>query len=163
MRETPATVSAWAEETFGPVGSNFSVACRANREMSELLSAAAGRGTKTSIAEEAADVVIVLWRLVARNNLKPIPVTIELPHGLQSGLASINGRLACLISILATDDCPQFLDVEVSCILERFQAFAMLNHFDLQEHIDRKMLKNRQRRWVLDGNGHGSHVKEPVG
>jgi len=38
-KETQETISQWAEETFGPVGSNASVAARANQEMSELLRA----------------------------------------------------------------------------------------------------------------------------
>jgi hypothetical protein len=97
--ETQKTISKWAEETFGPVGSNASVAARANQEMSELLRSLAGDDSNPKAIEEAADVVICLYRLVER----------------------MGG--------------------------------------DLLAEIDRKMQVNLTRKWELDGDGHGRHVK----
>ena len=66
-RETQASISAWAEATFGPVGSNARVAARANEEMAELLRALTIDDTNFVAAiEEAADVFIVLYRLAER-------------------------------------------------------------------------------------------------
>ena len=64
--ETQASISLWAEETFGPAGSNVRVAARANEEMAELLRALAVDDADPKAGEEVADIVIVLYRLAAR-------------------------------------------------------------------------------------------------
>lgn len=66
MTETQETVSAWITETFGSAGSNLRVAIRANEEMSELLRDLANDDAHPKAAEEAADVVIILYRLFTR-------------------------------------------------------------------------------------------------
>jgi len=66
--ETQDTVSRWADETFGSGGSNASVAARANIEMAELLMALTNDDNDPKAIEEVADIVIVLYRLVARAN-----------------------------------------------------------------------------------------------
>lgn len=63
---TQETISRWAEETFGPAGSNASVAARANREMSELIQKLAANDAHPEAAAEVADVLIVLYRLATR-------------------------------------------------------------------------------------------------
>jgi MazG-like family len=98
--ETQATISAWAESTFGPSGSNARAIARANREMAELLEHVTADDRHPEAAEEIADIVIVLSRVMTRLGV------------------------------------------------------------DLQDEIDRKMAKNRARKWKLDGTGHGYHVKE---
>lgn len=100
IHETPASISSWAEKTFGPTGSNMSTAVRANKEMSELLSALTLSDNHPKMGEEIADIIIVLWRLAHRNNI------------------------------------------------------------DIQNVIDWKMSKNRDREWILDGNGHGQHAEK---
>ena len=64
--ETQETISAWAEETFGPAGSNLRVAARANEEMAELLRHLSSDPAHPKAPEEAADVVIYLDLLCAR-------------------------------------------------------------------------------------------------
>jgi NTP pyrophosphatase (non-canonical NTP hydrolase) len=98
--ETQASISRWAEETFGPAGSNARAVARANREMAELLEHVTADDRHPEAAEEIADVVIVLYRVATRLGV------------------------------------------------------------DLQGEIDRKMAKNRARRWRLDGTGHGYHVED---
>ena len=98
--ETQATISAWAEATFGPSGSNARAIARANREMAELLEHVTADDRHPEAAEEIADIVIVLSRVMTRLGV------------------------------------------------------------DLQAEIDRKMVKNRARKWRLDGTGHGYHVKD---
>ena len=63
MFETQATISLWAEETFGPVSSNARVAARANEEMSELLRILTIDDESLEALGEIADVFIVLYRL----------------------------------------------------------------------------------------------------
>lgn len=64
--ETQRTISDWADETFGPAGSNARVAARANEEMAELLRALTADDEHPKAAEEVADVVIILARLATR-------------------------------------------------------------------------------------------------
>lgn len=59
-------VNNWCEETFGPVISNLSVGVRANEEMSELLTCLNSDDYDAKAIEESADIVICLYRLVAR-------------------------------------------------------------------------------------------------
>ncbi|SOD42303.1 MazG-like family protein [Nitrosovibrio sp. Nv4] len=65
--ETQESISAWAEHVFGPAGSNARTVGRANEEMAELIRAATSDRPIHELVEEAADVVIVLYRLAARN------------------------------------------------------------------------------------------------
>lgn len=68
--ETQASISAWAETTFGPSSSNLRGAVRANEEMSELLKVLAKDDTNTEDAgKEIADIFIVLYRLATRMKL----------------------------------------------------------------------------------------------
>jgi NTP pyrophosphatase (non-canonical NTP hydrolase) len=66
MTENQKTVSKWAEETFGPASSNARVAARANEEMAELLRCLTNDDSHPKAIEEAADVVIILYRLADR-------------------------------------------------------------------------------------------------
>ena len=64
--ETAQSISRWAEETFGPVKSNYQIAVRANLEMAELLKELASDDSAYNTLEEIADIVIVLARIVDR-------------------------------------------------------------------------------------------------
>jgi NTP pyrophosphatase (non-canonical NTP hydrolase) len=67
MAESQHSISEWAEETFGPSGSDVRVAARANEEMAELLRACCMDDVSAEKKrEEIADVVIVLCRLMTR-------------------------------------------------------------------------------------------------
>ncbi len=98
--ENQQTVCEWVEATFGPVASNARIVSRANEEMAELVKDVSIDDRHANLVEEAADIVIVLYRLA-----------------------------------------------------ERMGA-------DLLEEVDRKMAKNRARRFVSDGSGCGYPVKE---
>ena len=64
MKETQQSICAWTEETFGPAPSQARIAARANEEMAELLRLVTSNAYDPhEAAEEAADVVIVLYRL----------------------------------------------------------------------------------------------------
>jgi len=64
MKETTQSVADWADEVFGAAPDAARIAARANEEMAELLRAATSGKDGAALAEEAADVVIVLMRLV---------------------------------------------------------------------------------------------------
>lgn len=63
MADRQAEIAAWADETFGPAPSKARIAARANEEMAELLRHTTADGDPAAITEEAADVVIILFRL----------------------------------------------------------------------------------------------------
>ena len=65
-RWTQGDIARWADKTFGPSTSNVRIAARANEEMAELLWALTCDDNAPKAVEEAADVVIVLYRLVER-------------------------------------------------------------------------------------------------
>jgi NTP pyrophosphatase (non-canonical NTP hydrolase) len=62
-RETSASIAQWGAETFGEVG-DFAVLIRRARAEFEELDAAVRAGDADEIGREAADVVILLHRLV---------------------------------------------------------------------------------------------------
>lgn len=66
MAENQRSISNWANETFGPAGSNARVAARANEELAELLRALTADDEHPKAAEEVADTVIILYRLATR-------------------------------------------------------------------------------------------------
>ena len=68
MLWTPTRISDWADRTFGRSDTNIRIAVRANEEMSELLRALSTDDHHPKAAEEAADVFIVLYRLVRNLN-----------------------------------------------------------------------------------------------
>lgn len=65
-KETQESISQWAEETFGLLGSNLRVALRMNNEMAELLDKLAKNDNDVNAIEEAADIIIVAMRLFDR-------------------------------------------------------------------------------------------------
>tara|TARA_R110002096_G_scaffold308305_2_gene502917 strand:- start:202 stop:516 length:315 start_codon:yes stop_codon:yes gene_type:complete len=66
--ETQKSVTQWAEETFGPARDHTVLVTRAMTEMQELLEAVAD-GNTPEIGKEAADVTMLLWRLMELNGL----------------------------------------------------------------------------------------------
>jgi len=69
MMENQRTISEWAEQTFGSVGSNSSVAARVNKEMAELIMELAKDDDSPKMGEEIADVIICIMRLADRNGI----------------------------------------------------------------------------------------------
>ena len=66
MIEDQESISAWADQTFGPASSNARVAARANEGMAELLRALIADDNHAKAAEKVANGVIVLCRLMTR-------------------------------------------------------------------------------------------------
>lgn len=66
--ETQKSVATWAEQTFGPAHDQTVLVRRAQVELEELLEATE-RGDKAEIGKEAADIAILLFRLMELNGL----------------------------------------------------------------------------------------------
>lgn len=68
-------------------------------------------------------------------------------------------EMAELVTGLLADDRDPAAPVEAAdviiVLMRLFERFGT----DWQTEVNKKMAINRARRWVLDGNGHGSHVK----
>ena len=62
MSETQATISAWGEETFGPVTSPSVLIDRARLEFDELAEAV-GERDSDAVGHEIADILILLYRV----------------------------------------------------------------------------------------------------
>jgi hypothetical protein len=71
VNETMRSVQEWADQTFGPASVGTQIH-RASKEMEELLWALTHNEPEEKIAFEAADVVIVLYRLIAQLNPEAI-------------------------------------------------------------------------------------------
>lgn len=100
IEETPATILAWAEATFGRAPYNLKIARRAEDEMRELCEALDSDDDHPSMGSEIADVFIVLSQLAERNGI------------------------------------------------------------DIQDEVNKKMAKNRNRVWATDGAGCGQHIDD---
>lgn len=167
MSETQKTISDWASETFGPVGSHLRVAARANEEMAELLRALTTGAPMDKVASEVADVMIVLFRLAERlgcdveQELTGVDQMPWLHHALPIRCAtSANAYMSDMLVALSAQGVgdPEF--AKQSLIL----IFAALHHlaeggFSIPEAVEAKMKINRARVWKLDGSGHGYHVR----
>ncbi len=66
--ETQKSIASWAEETFGPVAHHSVLVDRAIAEMAEL-SDAVRKNNPDDIGKEAADVAILLHRILELNGL----------------------------------------------------------------------------------------------
>lgn len=63
MTEDQKSICDWAEKAFGPVTSLATLAARAVEEMTELQDAVQARDV-TEIGREAADIVVLLYRIM---------------------------------------------------------------------------------------------------
>lgn len=69
MKETTASIAAWADATFGEVSSNMSIWQRADKEFQELRKKLEENDQHPDAPEEVADVIIVLQRILANYDL----------------------------------------------------------------------------------------------
>ncbi|MEO1702608.1 MAG: dATP/dGTP pyrophosphohydrolase domain-containing protein [Pseudomonadota bacterium] len=63
-RETSASIAQWAERAFGPASDLTALVTRAEQELAELNAAILSGSSADSIEAEAADVTILLHRIV---------------------------------------------------------------------------------------------------
>jgi len=178
MHETQATITAWANETFGEIPTSATLVARANEEMAELLRAVTQDDHHPKLSEELADVVIVLCRLGDRFGVDVLgqekPFTRENwgPYWLvfnatQSYYKSNAGRVADvgvrLMELLGDvalgwSHYTQSYSLVRVCILLHWLAREF--GCDLQAEVEKKMAVNRTRVWAKTGDGHGYHVRQ---
>ena len=70
MTETSSSICVWGDETFGKVKDPVSLVTRAEAELTELKDALIA-GDMTEAGKEAADVTILLHRLMAKRREPP--------------------------------------------------------------------------------------------
>lgn len=70
-----------------------------------------------------------------------------------------NTEMAELLRCLATDDAHPEAAEEVADVVIVLQRLATRLGVDLRQMVDTKMAINRKREWLLDGQGHGYHVR----
>jgi hypothetical protein len=161
-KETQASISDWATDTFGPASSNARVAARANEELAELLRVLTVAPDSPKVMEKAADTVIVLYRLAARmgQELRLYINPIMNPESPLRWAAWASDRLArALVFFAEDDDSPDAFTPLQGCVT-MLGSLAHQMGKDLAAEIDRKMAVNRAREWRLDGSGHGYHVRD---
>jgi hypothetical protein len=161
--ETLVTIEAWANETFGPSVSQGNALARANQEMAELNKAVATGADPAKIAEEAADVFIVLCRpaTACGEDLTPIlalrEVTVE-PAAVIAVKA--NSILAHVMQMVTCDGraTARTVGIYVSLVAVMMAKICVAVDRNLGDEVNAKMAVNRARTWRLDGTGHGYHV-----
>lgn len=162
MIESQLSICTWADATFGPPVSDASIAARALVEMAELVTACVYGRPAEEIGEEIADVVIVLARLGrALGVVDVIDRIAHLPFRRSDAIRCAAVAVEHLSNLLRDSRSvggmhPSSLRLCVMWLV----GVADLSGVDLPAAIDRKMAINRARRWNIDGNGHGTHVKE---
>ena len=170
MTETQETINAWATETFGPPASVFEIAVRANCEVAELLRVLSYdpecKIDRAAVEDEFADVTICLMHLEAVMCVKW--GTNAANRFFANALADctlLNRDFARLVDLLRPE--VEWASGEaqnkrylVKSIERLLLSSAKAAGIDLQAVIDAKMAVNRERRWVLKGNGTGQHVRE---
>lgn len=157
--ETQKSISDWAEATFGKVGSNLSVLARANVEVAELLmKAVVGESTIEGICEECADVAICLYRFRERCKMPPPARTQTQVWAVMEATISVQSVMVHMMDLLSLDDLA-VSDGMISKVFEHLHGIVgMISVSSLDVFVDRKMAKNRVRKWVVRG-GHGQHVE----
>lgn len=68
-------------------------------------------------------------------------------------------EMAELVTGLLADDRDPAASVEAADVIIVLMRLFERMGTTWQIEVDKKMAINRARQWVLDGNGHGSHVK----
>ena len=165
--ETQSSISTWASDTFGEPGTLLRVLTRANEEMAELLREITGDGNIDKVAREAADVLIVLFRVADRSGFRLVEYTPPKEYADDAPALDMARKFAVWANLFLadamgvkeggfTDRLPILLQ---KVYLSLHSACSVLG-FDLLAEVDAKMAVNRARVWKKDGTGHGYHVRD---
>ena len=161
MLESQSSICAWADATFGPPVSDASIAARALHELAELVTACVHGAPAEEIGAEVADVVIVLARLGRALEIDVIAAlgqTSRQPskHDAAWHAANACGHLASVMTMCSGGWQRSYLGWCIGALAALARDIAI----DLPAAIDAKMAVNRARKWILDGRGHGEHVRD---
>jgi NTP pyrophosphatase (non-canonical NTP hydrolase) len=164
--ETQDSIEAWADEQFGLATDTTlpRILARANEEMAELVRATICDGTRHEVAEEAADVVIVLCRAAAMTgeDLTPFMGLTEIPATPASFIAAnANGLLSFAIQgLMERTIAHNNVGIYVGLIARQMAQVCAAIGMNLQEAIDEKMAVNRTRKWSMERVGLFYHVHD---
>lgn len=168
MIETQASLNTWADETFGPSTNIPHLLTRANLEFAELLhEITMPIPDFAKIREECADVAHILCRIagIVGENLDDIfklsPAIID--PNLYPPAARAFQHTAFLFERLSIRNAARQDDIGrfVGIITVKLAEICVAAGGNLADEIDKKAVILRQREWVKDGTGCGSHVREP--
>lgn len=176
-KETQESICTWALSAFGSTASPFRVVTRANEEMAELLRAVASinmdRASKEErdhIAEEAADVAIVLAKLGEMLQDDEMLTregsawsSNQVPSNCHLFVARANSNLSSAIYCIANALPPSSAISELRATIKHLDTVCKSVGSSLNLAIDAKMETNRARAWKQDGTGHGYHIRERPG
>lgn len=167
MIETLLGIKEWADTVFGDVSLEINLA-RANEELAELITQCVRKKPLKDIAEECADIAIVLVRSVYITSETSIPEfnfniserylisksdehSIAIIYGL-----SIHRHLHRCMS---KDDTFSVMSARLDNIYNLLECICVALGTTLAIEIDAKMVINRARKWNITGQGTGYHVK----
>jgi hypothetical protein len=162
VAETQQTIDEWARGTFGeaePVG----IAVRANVEAAELLSAVSCKAADSEIAEEVADVAIILLQATARWEVEVrLPPSNYAPDD-NPNISSIDFASMVSFQLSASImETLQFGPVPVhrfAIIFDVLSLLASRHGRGLLTEIENKMNINRERTWEKTKAGHFQHTQ----
>lgn len=159
--ETQQTISAWAAETFPRPATDLRIATRANSELAELLASLTTESeTLSKASEEAADVAIVLLRLLdriqgqylIRDSHIGVPYS-ALDHAIAAHVSlnrtMINVR-AMVRDVLKRGEACFWIGKTLEDLAYCCKALGS----GLQVEIDAKMAINRTRKWDPETSQH---------
>jgi hypothetical protein len=163
QKETYETVSEWAVNTFGSVGSNDRVLARAMEEGAEFYRAVTSDQPIDKQVEEAADIAIVLCRICIRLGITPQIPSFRTPDvrldSLQHAAAAV-AALGKLLNASATQDLTE-VNVHLRETYRQLAFFALsAKNVWLWDEVTAKMVINRKRVWKRDSTGCGYHVRD---
>lgn len=162
--EDQKSISDWAVATFGASSGPLRIAARAHSEMTELLQAiaaddfdAADPAKALPAAEEAADVAIVLYRLIQKISGEIGRRWMEAEPDGSAAVNAAAANIALAEVVKALCEVPQDLDRVVYCCriaMKRLALLALALGTTLQVQVDEKMKVNRARKWRSDTSQH---------
>jgi hypothetical protein len=167
MRFNQATICNWAESTFGPATDLARVLARANEELAEGLRAVTTGKPFEVVAEEVADVAIVLCRAASLVHIELRRVEDSRRTGPGTTWMALHlfrkVDRELLDAIEHAEDPAEFATrFHIRAAYVWLGDLARQLGFGLWDRIDAKMAINHDRTWRPDGAGHGCHVREKV-
>ncbi len=163
---TQDTINKWALETFGEASPNHMMA-RAIQECSELLMEITKVDIdQVRIAEECADIVGPLCRVAewCHCDITPVFEAIDFvaPNHLYGPALRVMSKLVFLMERMGPQNVFQKDNgaKQIGSIVIDLAEICASVDIKLGDAIDKKMEILLTRKWVLDGNGAGQHVRD---
>lgn len=157
MQESQSSIAAWTQEAFGEPSNDRRIVARMVKELAELIIEGEGHHRPGEIADECADIAIILARIATRQG-------ITLTWALPPTQLGFNG----LITSLLADASAIYHGVAIgrpprAATLNMMKSLASLcathGGKPLGNAVDAKMAVNRTRKWERDETGFHRHTE----